>query len=323
MSAIRINPGHVARHTPPGAGAQGRDAAIVDIAQDLLLRHLDADGVLGGLAFKGGTALRKLYAGTAGRFSLDLDFSLAQIDGDPDDVLTHLIAAIDGLAVGPFTYGVTERRGRWTITFDHSFGGPAVGLYSKLDLNPPPWLSPVRRGWVPMTVHAQYGEPPLPEIQVVQLAENLAEKIARLNRATPARDMYDLRWVATNPVVVGPLDLALVRRLAVLKIWVDANGLGAGATFWKPGHEGPAFDSGRWLRDRTSREFDIEDIGALAVPVPTPAELSEAVKTHYRFLADLDPDERVVAQAREQDRPLALRMLADLPGRRLQGIGVY
>lgn len=29
------------------------------------------------LAFKGGTALRKLYAGNQGRFSLDLDFSVA------------------------------------------------------------------------------------------------------------------------------------------------------------------------------------------------------------------------------------------------------
>ncbi|MDR0849350.1 MAG: hypothetical protein LBN10_10020 [Propionibacteriaceae bacterium] len=43
MSEIRINPGHLARHTPPGAGAQGRDAAIVDIAQDLLLRYLLAE----------------------------------------------------------------------------------------------------------------------------------------------------------------------------------------------------------------------------------------------------------------------------------------
>ena len=37
---ITITAGHVARHTPRGAGAQGRDAALVDIAQDLLLRDL-------------------------------------------------------------------------------------------------------------------------------------------------------------------------------------------------------------------------------------------------------------------------------------------
>ena len=34
---ISIQPGHIARHTPRNAGAQGREAAVVDIAQDLLL----------------------------------------------------------------------------------------------------------------------------------------------------------------------------------------------------------------------------------------------------------------------------------------------
>lgn len=77
---------------------------------------------------------------------------------------------------------------------------------------------------------------------MIRLEENIAEKIARLNRATPARDMYDLHWAMTNTPITGKLDHALVRRLAILKIWVDANGLHAGDTFWKPGHEGPAFN---------------------------------------------------------------------------------
>jgi hypothetical protein len=78
-----------------------------------------------------------------------------------------------------------------------------------------------------------------------------------------------------------------------------------------------------WLRDRSADEFDVEDIGALAVPVPAPSELSDAVRVHYQFLAELDPDEQVIARARERDRPLALRMLAKLPGRRLEGVGLY
>jgi hypothetical protein len=100
MSDIKITLGHVARHTPPGAGAQGRDAAISDIAQDLLLRHLNVTSILAPLAFKGGTALRKLYAGNAGRFSLDLDFAFTGIGENPDDALTELIAATDGLRIG-------------------------------------------------------------------------------------------------------------------------------------------------------------------------------------------------------------------------------
>jgi predicted nucleotidyltransferase component of viral defense system len=253
----------------------------------------------------------------------DLDFASVTIGADPDDALTELIAAIDGLTVGPFRYGVVERRGKWTLTYEHSFGGDAGALQSKLDLNPPPWLPPVRRGWQYLRVHDQYGQPALPELQIIRLEENLAEKIARLNRATPARDMYDLRWVMANPQVTGQLDLTLVRRLAVLKIWVDANGVHAGDTYWKPGHEGPAFDPDRWLRDRSVDEFDEEDIGALAVPIPTAAELSEALRMHFQFLADLDDDERILAAVREHDRPLALRLLAALPGNRLANVGLY
>jgi len=87
MSGVNITAGQVARHTPRAAGAQGRDAALVDIAQDLLLRDLHEQGLLDELAFKGGTALRKLYAGNQGRFSLDLDFSVATIGADSDDIL--------------------------------------------------------------------------------------------------------------------------------------------------------------------------------------------------------------------------------------------
>jgi hypothetical protein len=37
------------------------------------------------------------------------------------------------------------------------------------------------------------------------------------------------------------------------------------------------------------------------------------VRSNYRFLADLDDNERQLAAARGQDRPLALKLLADLP----------
>jgi len=111
---VSLTIGWVGRHTPPGAGVDGRDAAVIDIAQDLLLRELHSRGVLDALAFKGGTSLRKLYAGNQGRFSLDLDFSVASPADDPDTVLLRLISEIDGLTVGPFAYGVTERRGKWS-----------------------------------------------------------------------------------------------------------------------------------------------------------------------------------------------------------------
>lgn len=54
---ISIQPGHIARHTPRNAGAQGGEAAVVDIAQDLLLRELQENGTLASVVIKGGNQL--------------------------------------------------------------------------------------------------------------------------------------------------------------------------------------------------------------------------------------------------------------------------
>ena len=250
MTQMKIQPGHIARHTPQGAGAQGRGAAIIDVAQDLLLRHLSEIGLADKLAFKGGTSLRKFYAGNDGRFSLDLDFGVTSISDDPDDIMAELVIATSGLSIGPFSYEMTERRGKWTVTYSHPYAGVGYILSSKIDLNPPPWLEPVKRNWIPLPIHKQYGESPLPMFQVMRLEENIAEKIARLNRTTTARDMYDLSWIMTTNALTLALDTQLIRRLAVLKIWVDANGVHGGNSFWKQGHESRPFNPEKWLQKR-------------------------------------------------------------------------
>lgn len=231
---INITEGWIARHTPKGAGSGGRDAAIIDIAQDLLLRELHTRGALKAIVFKGGTALRKLYAGNSGRFSLDLDFSLVLADDDPDAVVLELIEHIDGTSIGPFAYGVSERRGKWSLTVTSPYSSDDPTLSSKLDVSPPVWIDPVERGWVPMRVHQTYGPPALPNLPVIRIEENIAEKISRLNRVTTARDMYDLAWLANHRREIGGLDTALIRRLAVLKIWVDTNGVSGANAHWKP-----------------------------------------------------------------------------------------
>src|SRR5574342_598952 len=120
-----------------------------------------------------------------------------------------------------------------------------------------------------MPVHTTYGNRPLPSLRVVRMEENLAEKISRLNRTTTARDL-----TSTN-------------------------------AHWKPGHEPRPFDPTAWLRARSAREFDLDDIGALAVPIPTEAALASTVSARYAFLAELDTEEQQLAAAREQDRDLA------------------
>jgi predicted nucleotidyltransferase component of viral defense system len=312
---VRLTEGHLLRHAP-AQSHQGRDAAVIDVAQDLLLRHLAEEGVLSLVAFKGGTALRKVYAGAAGRFSTDLDFAVASIDDDPATVIGMLVEAIEGTRLGPFTYQVEHRRGRHSIVYGSHLGpDPAGVLQSKIDVGPPPWLAPTERAWVEVPIHNRYGGP-LPRLPVVDLAENVAEKIARLNRRSPARDAYDLVWVARTPRL--HLDRILIRRLAVLKAWVDLHGLATGHATWSaplPGAQ--PFDANRWLNLRSARDFDDEAIGLLTVPTPNLDDLGRELSARYQWLANLDDDERIVAQGRPQDRDVVLRLLNDLPDGRL------
>jgi len=62
------------------------DIAEREIVLTYVLRILSDEGLLNHLAFKGGTAIRKLYLGETGRFSLDLDFA-AIGDAAPDTVV--------------------------------------------------------------------------------------------------------------------------------------------------------------------------------------------------------------------------------------------
>lgn len=147
--------------------------------------------------------------------------------------------------------------------------------------------------------------------------------IARLNRTTTARDLYDLAWIINTPAVARTLDVALIRRLAVLKIWVDTNGMRSNGMAWNPGHEGSSFDPSQWLRRRDNDEFDLKDIGALAVPTPSSEKLCDAVRIGYSFLSDLDCDEQTLACSDERDRSLAIRLLRELPDGRLTEVSLY
>jgi predicted nucleotidyltransferase component of viral defense system len=308
-----LTPGHLARHAP-GKSAQGREAALIDVAQDLLLRELADVGVLSALAFKGGTAIRKVYAGASGRFSTDLDFAVRNLADDPSTVLDLIAEACDGLELGGIRFSIEERRGKLHLSYASDLVAGTGALSSKLDVGPPPWLTPEDRAWVPLPIHDRYGGP-LPHLPVVRVEETVAEKIARLTRRTYARDAYDLVWIARQPGLA--LNQALVRRLAVLKCWVDLHGLTAAHHAWSPAHGPLAFDVDRWLRPRIASEFDDEQIGLLTTPPPDLDELGADLPRYYSWLGDLDEDERAIAAGAAGDRALVLRLLGELPGARL------
>jgi predicted nucleotidyltransferase component of viral defense system len=259
-----------------------RDGALIDIAQDHALHLLHDAGLFElGLVFKGGTALRKFRLGTAGRFSTDLDFAVAE-----RGLAELLFERLHDASVDGFTFTVEQLvpARRALLRIESEFGSPAIP--ARIDITHElPWLPPDRIDPIAMPVHRAYGIPLRPTA-VIRLEELLAEKLARYRRDSLARDLYDLAWFSTRA-----FDEALVRRLAVLKVWRDINVDGLG--------RGP-IDPEDILRPRARGEFQEEAIGFLTSPIAID-EWIAAVRKRYVFLRDVDDVEKGLLAANPRD----------------------
>ena len=179
-------------------------------------------GILDKLAFKGGTCLRKMFIGSGGRFSTDLDFTRVE-EHDHEDVILAMMEAFEQPFHG-IRFGVPDDS--YYETQDGLSWGGQSGLRPRLEpgrgkarsgsrsaaARCPPFH---RRGTlnafratsgtclsIRWTSHAS----PCPKI--------IAEKVRACYQRSKARDVYDLSVFATRP-----LDRLLIRRLVVLKIW--------------------------------------------------------------------------------------------------------
>lgn len=107
------------------SGLRDKLIAERDVVLTYALRALVDAGVMDHLAFKGGTCLRKLVFGSAGRFSEDLDFTIDSAEPD-DDVLMRLVETFNrehfGIAFTLDEYYKTDG--------DTSFGGDVTYRHS-------------------------------------------------------------------------------------------------------------------------------------------------------------------------------------------------
>ncbi len=275
-----ITEGHLVRHFQGRRG--GRGPAIIDIAQDHAVHLLAREGLFElGIALKGGTALRKFWAGNAGRFSTDLDFA-----GVDEASAALIVEVLDGARADQFTFGVHEIDGtqRMRLTISSVFGETEVP--ARLDLGRRDlWLLPEPMPFVPLPIHSRYGFD-LPTVPAARIEETIAEKLARYRRGSLARDLYDLAWASSRP-----FDESLVRRLLVLKVWTDVIDDGLG--------ERP-FDPIEIVRERLPDEFKPESIGYLTTPVDTAGWIA-AVRQRFAFLSDLTDEESLWARCSKGD----------------------
>jgi predicted nucleotidyltransferase component of viral defense system len=170
-----ITQGYLARHFRGRRGMA--DPALLDVAQDYALKFLHDEGIFElGVVLKGGTSLRKLRAGNAGRFSTDLDFATPDID-----TAELLLDTLDGAELFDVRFSLDERETlRAKLIVDTPLGQPQIPARIELSQRAL-WLPTRLTTPVALPVHAGY-EFDLPAIPTPALEESLSEKLSAWRR---------------------------------------------------------------------------------------------------------------------------------------------
>ena len=271
-----------------------------EIVLTYLLQLMAERGILDMLAFKGGTCLRKMFIGSGGRFSTDLDFTRVE-EHDHEDVILAMMEAFEqpfhGIQFGvpDDSYYETQDGLSWGVnpvyTHDWNPGGQSE-IRLQISRREVPTLPPSRNAQRPQSYFRYLPFTPT-DIACLALPEIIAEKIRAFYQRAKARDVYDLSVFATRP-----LNRALVRRLVVLKLWQAGDRFDPEALLAK-------FD------DATA--FDWDDLRQLVrrTQVIDHAQITAACQTGFAFLAELDPAETALAADPHQREDASWRMLRD------------
>lgn len=285
-----ITEGFLAMHHMGRSGMA--DPALLDIAQDYALHHLHRQGVFDmGAVLKGGTSLRKLRSGNAGRFSTDLDFAVPDVD-----TAELIFDTLDGATTHDVSFRVSGRDSmRGKLEIDTPLGRPNIAARIEATTRPV-WLPPEELAPVELAVHSGY-EFDMPAIPTLALEEAIAEKLAAWRRRAKMRDLYDLYWFGQSV-----FDERLTRRLAVLKIWYDTVNDGLGTAPFEPTEMLTGIDIGR---------MPPEDIGLLTHSVE-PQRWLDRITDRFSFVTALDTTEQRLAACSRRDRDLVDEAVAEL-----------
>jgi predicted nucleotidyltransferase component of viral defense system len=258
------------------------------------LNALSDAGVLDRLVFKGGTYLRLMVTGDAGRLSEDLDFTNRSLAEEPEAAFTEAFAAPHhGVQFSVRSPYRTARR-NWACRVGYEHPWDAGEFRLEISFREPTFLPPKR--WPPVDQPYFRALPfPPPTIPCLRIEEALAEKLRAIQQRATERDLYD----ATRYGRKG-FDERLVRLLAVAKLWNDRE----------------AFDPERILATLSNGRKswpDLERLIGRARRRDWNRDASEAAR-RFAFLRDLTEFERKLLEdaRRHQLRPELERELATL-----------
>ena len=178
-----------------------------EIVLTYLLQLMAERGILDKLAFKGGTCLRKMFIGSGGRFSTDLDFTLVE-EHDHEDVILTMMEAFEqpfhGIQFGvpDDSYYETQDGLSWGVSpvYAHDWNpGGQSQIRLQVSRREVPTLPPSRNA---QSVQSYFRHLPFDpaDITCLTLPEIIAEKIRACYQRSKARDIYDLSVFAMRPL---------------------------------------------------------------------------------------------------------------------------
>ena len=256
------------------------DIAEREIVLTYVLRIMSDQGLLPHLAFKGGTAIRKLHLGSRGRFSLDLDFT-AISNIDPETLILDLVGALHDQTYYGLTFSIpssdyyaTSTSTGAEIIYQHDWVTDGrFGIQVSFRAEP---ILPIRDVTLLPERYFDWLGIDLPEIPSLDLHEIIGEKVRAAAQRNRVRDLFDL-YQFTN----RQFERSFVRRIAIIKCW-ETNF---------------AFDSEIFLTSLRDGNFDWLDLRRLIRRGwdIQPEEIIDQVQTGFGFLSDLTSKEAVLA----------------------------
>ena len=163
------------------------------------------------LAFRGGTALYKLYLAPAARYSEDID--LVQVDAEPIGPTLDEIRAILAPWLGKPKYDARDQSFRLTYRFESDAGTP---LRLKVEVNTREHIGDLVT--VPFAVNSRWFSGTA-SVTAFSLAELLGTKLRALYQRRKGRDLFDLDHALMHSQVVPEQVVAMFVR------YVSASGL--------------------------------------------------------------------------------------------------
>ncbi len=279
------------------SGIKDKLIAEREVVLTYALDALRASGVVNRLAFKGGTALRKLIFGSSGRFSMDLDFTLCAEDTAKDETLEQVLDIFTrphhGVAFNAkaedfyFTDGDTSFGGN--VPYTHDWNNAGV-FKLQISLREKPTLPMTDAAMLSQEYFKEMEFEPFP-IQSLAAIEMISEKIRAAFQRSKVRDLYDL-----NRFAASPFNDKQLRALVVLKLWQGKD----------------PFDPESFFKKIRSAEYDWDDLHRLIRPNerPVPEEVLASIEKRYAPLRKLtELEQEVVADSKSgRNEPLAQRL---------------